>query len=84
MVKNYIIDTNVMRVITRVMNIPFRDSLRRNKKFQQFAQDLVYSEAPRDYNFALLDFANEICTPKKPVCPECPLNELCKYKEKTD
>lgn len=74
-----IIDINVMRVLTRVLNIPFRDSLRRNKSFGELAQSLVDPEKPREYNFAILDLAHIICKPKNQECFHCPINTLCSF-----
>ena len=74
-----IVDTNVMRVITRVFGILFRDSLRRNKEFIAVTQELVDRENPRSFNFALLDLAHELCTVKNPKCNHCPINIYCDY-----
>lgn len=74
-----IIDTNVMRSITRVFSIPFRDSLRRNRKFMTLAERLVDPANPRSYNYAILDLANQVCKPKIPYCTECPLMYMCQY-----
>ena len=74
-----IIDTNVMRVLTRVLDISFRDSLRRNRQFIELAQEFVDPEYPREYNFAILDLANIMCKPKSPDCTHCPLNARCLY-----
>ena len=74
-----IIDTNVMRVISRFYGIEFRDSMRRNKKFQDFTQQLVDPVYPREYNFALLDLANLVCISGSPNCPVCPLQAHCSF-----
>jgi A/G-specific adenine glycosylase len=74
-----IIDTNMMRVITRVFGIPFKDSLRRNRAFRALASRLVDPLKPVVYNFAILDLANQICTPRSPDCPACPLLNICMY-----
>lgn len=72
-----IIDTNVVRVITRVAGISVNDSLRRNRKFITFARQLVDPIKPREYNFALLDLANKICLPRNPLTSRCPLEQIC-------
>lgn len=74
-----IIDTNVMRVVTRIFGIPFRDSLRRNKEFVGVTQTLVDTADPRRYNFALLDLAHVLCTIQDPKCYLCPINTYCEY-----
>jgi A/G-specific adenine glycosylase len=72
-----IIDTNVMRVITRLFDIPFRDSLRRNRKFKGLAQAMVDLNQPRFYNLGILDLAALICRSKSPDCPNCPVKIYC-------
>jgi A/G-specific adenine glycosylase len=74
-----IIDTNIIRIVTRVLGIAHKDSLRRNKNFKLIVQQLVDEEHPREYNFALLDHAALICLPKNPRCNECPINHLCAF-----
>jgi A/G-specific adenine glycosylase len=80
--KDAIVDTNVMRVITRLFSIPFRDSLRRNSEFKLLAQALVYSEKARLYNLGMLDLAYLICKPKKPECDICPIRKYCQFATK--
>lgn len=74
-----IIDTNVVRVLTRLLGIPSKDSLRRNRQFQELAQAMVDSTNPRAYNYAVLDLASLVCRPRKPDCSVCPVNQLCHY-----
>ena len=76
-----IVDTNVMRVITRLLGIQFRDSLRRNKKFLELANKMMDARRPREYNFAILDLAYLVCRPKNPKCKECPINSFCAYSD---
>lgn len=35
--------------------------------------------AIREWNWAVLDLASQICLPKVPRCPECPVQEQCAY-----
>jgi len=34
-------------------------------------------ERAGDFAQALMDLGSAICTPKRPACPNCPLNEYC-------
>jgi A/G-specific adenine glycosylase len=76
-----IIDTNIMRIITRVFNIPFKDSLRRNSSFVAFSQSLVDPDSPECYHYGLLDLAALICRPEFPDCKNCPLADICEYRK---
>ena len=74
-----IVDSNVVRVYSRVFDIPVTDRLRRDPSFHELAQNLVDPEHPREFNLALLDLADAICTPRKPRCEQCPLLVHCAY-----
>ena len=49
-----IVDSNVVRVYSRVFNIPVTDRLRRDPGFHELAQSLLDPEHPRDFNLAQL------------------------------
>jgi len=75
-----LIDAPTSRVLARVFN--FRSSKKRareDRKFWEFAGFLVPPGFPREYNFALLDFADAVCAPKKPKCSQCPLKDICSF-----
>jgi len=76
------IDTNVIRIISRVFGFSINDSSRRDEKILEFAKSLVPKDKPREFNLALLDFGALICKPK-PLCSSCPLNKNCSYYQKT-
>jgi len=73
-----IIDTNAIRLWTRLFNIKNNDTLRRKKGFIEFVEELTPENNFCLFNFAILDFTRIICR-KKPVCNTCPLNSLCDY-----
>jgi A/G-specific adenine glycosylase len=73
-----ILDTNTVRVIGRVFAMAVNDSSRRSSRFRHALQPLVDPEQPREFNFALLDLAAAICTPKDPRCEVCPLLPFCR------
>jgi A/G-specific adenine glycosylase len=72
-----IIDTNTVRVVGRLFGIPTHAESRRSSPVRKLLQSLIDRERPRDYNYALLDLAALICTPKDPACSACPLSSLC-------
>ncbi len=75
-----LIDTNTVRVVCRLIGLETRDSLRRNRRFQNIMRILVDEDDPRTYNYALLDLAAIVCNKRRPPqCHICPLNELCLY-----
>lgn len=75
-----IADTNTIRVVGRIFGLMIKDSSRRNTLFKSILTQLVDSESPRQYNYALLDLADKICTKKQePDCSHCPLQTMCCY-----
>ncbi|MFH0760696.1 MAG: A/G-specific adenine glycosylase [Bacteroidota bacterium] len=76
---NAAVDGNVFRVLSRL----FADSTPINsgagkKRFKELAQSLITPDRPGDFNEAMMDLGAMICTPRSPICLECPLTRLCK------
>jgi A/G-specific adenine glycosylase len=74
-----IVDSNVCRILGRVFSIKSTGEARRNPVYREIAEKLTPRGKCREFNWALIDHANEICTPKNPKCPICPLNGICDY-----
>ena len=74
-----VLDGNVARVLARLGAM--RGELRepsRWKYLQKAAQRLLAAEAPGDWNQALMELGETICTPQSPRCGECPVAEYCR------
>ncbi|EUJ22611.1 A/G-specific adenine glycosylase [Listeria grandensis FSL F6-0971] len=72
------VDGNVMRVISRVLEID--DDIMKQKtrkKFEAALYDLIDPEKPGEFNQGLMEIGALVCTPKKPMCLVCPLQEFC-------
>jgi len=75
-----VLDSNVVRVLRRLFFITRSISEpRRDPKIYRLAQSLLPEGKSREYNLAMLDFANDICTPRNPRCEVCPLSKLCNW-----
>jgi A/G-specific adenine glycosylase len=78
-----VLDGNVARVLARLDAI--RGDLREPRRWRQLsssAQDflapnLPAHEAPGDWNQALMELGEVICTPQIPRCPTCPVSRWC-------
>lgn len=73
-----IIDTNTVRVIGRVFGIPTHSESRRRRPMRELLEKSLDRELPASYNYALLDLAAQVCTPKAPACGHCPLLDQCR------
>ena len=73
-----IVDGNVIRVLCRVFGLVGSPSHQPLKSFLwSLAEALVPHDRPRDFNQALMEFGALCCTPKKPLCHQCPAQPQC-------
>tara|TARA_B100000965_G_scaffold123242_1_gene101972 strand:+ start:1566 stop:2720 length:1155 start_codon:yes stop_codon:yes gene_type:complete len=71
-----ILDGNVKRIFSRLLASE-RTSRREEKRLWELSSLLISNLRPRDLNQALMDLGSLICTPKKPSCSFCPLQNFC-------
>lgn len=71
-----ILDGNVKRIFSRLLATE-RKPIKNEKKLWEFSSFLISTRSPRDLNQALMDLGAIICTPKKPSCTSCPLQNFC-------
>jgi len=75
-----IIDSNIVRVVGRVFGLDLSGEARRKKPIIQAISAVVDPVRPRDFYYALIDLAHNICRPRNPACKECPLLDVpCQY-----
>ena len=74
-----ILDTNTVRIIGRLLDVPLTDGSRRSKKFKQAYQSMMSPTHPREFNFAMIDLGALVCLPKEPHCNICPILSFCSY-----
>lgn len=74
-----IVDGNVIRVLCRVFGLSGSPMHQPLKSFLwQLAEALIPPNSARDFNQALMEFGALCCTPKRPLCNECPLKQQCR------
>jgi A/G-specific adenine glycosylase len=74
-----VLDGNVARVLARLEAM--RGDLRapgRWKALAKLSERLLAVEAPGDWNQALMELGEMICTPMSPRCGECPVARWCR------
>jgi A/G-specific adenine glycosylase len=74
-----IIDSNVCRVLGRVFNLKTKSEARRDRLYRETANRLIPEGKCKEFNWALIDHASSICTPKNPKCTKCPLRTICDF-----
>lgn len=74
-----LVDSNIVRVLSRYFGLNFCGEIRRNKQFIEIAENCLNHNNPKLYTLALLDLAATICTSAFPKHADCPLNACCIY-----
>lgn len=71
-----VVDGNVERVVSRLFAI--KTVMPQAKaEIRKFTEQLTPQTRPGDFAQAMMDLGATICTPKKPTCILCPLNDNC-------
>lgn len=81
-----VLDGNVERVLLRVLGKPEEKGAKARAALVDAAQKLMPAPSRRssgenaagDHNQAMMELGAVICLPRAPLCPECPVLELCK------
>jgi A/G-specific adenine glycosylase len=66
------VDTNVRRVVSRLIGQPMSPS-----ELQSSADDLVFSDDPAVWTHASMDLGATVCRARRPRCHECPVTAWC-------
>jgi A/G-specific adenine glycosylase len=73
-----VLDGNVRRVLARVFNLT---EPARSPGVESLLWELAAAHLPKghasQYNQALMDLGSMICTPRRPCCSDCPVQEGC-------
>ncbi|HEV2296910.1 MAG TPA: A/G-specific adenine glycosylase [Candidatus Acidoferrales bacterium] len=73
------LDGNVSRVLARLFAL--RGDIgapSQRRKLAEFAQFLLPLHSPGDWNQAMMELGETICTPRAPHCDICPVAHLCR------
>jgi A/G-specific adenine glycosylase len=73
-----VVDGNVERVFCRLLDLrepPNAPALKR--AFQVMAKELLDEKNPGDFNQALMELGQTVCTVSQPGCKACPIKSVC-------
>jgi A/G-specific adenine glycosylase len=77
------VDGNIERVVSRLYAV--EEPLPKSKpQIQALAATLLAATRAGDSAQALMDLGSTICTPKKPACALCPINDDCAARSRGD
>jgi endonuclease-3 len=69
------VDTNIFRVVDRIGLAKGRNYERTRLTLER----LIQPERLLRMHLLLIRLGREICKPRRPLCPVCPINEFCDY-----
>lgn len=73
-----VLDGNVQRVLTRLQDIAEDVSQPATQKMLwRIAGEYTPAQRPGDYNQALMELGQRVCTPRQPGCTICPVANFC-------
>jgi len=73
-----LVDVNAIRVFQRVFSVKSQKRrIKDDTTFWEFVAETIPKGKAREFNLAIIDFAHEVCRPKKPKCAICPLCVIC-------
>ncbi|XP_053729554.1 adenine DNA glycosylase [Synchiropus splendidus] len=77
------VDGNVIRVLCRLRGIGADStSPAVTEALWELANLLVDPESPGDFNQAMMELGARVCTPKGPLCSQCPIQSHCRSYQK--
>jgi A/G-specific adenine glycosylase len=75
------LDGNIARVLARIVAV--RGDLRSHGRWRRLstaAEQMLARQAAGDWNQALMELGETLCTPRSPRCSECPIARWCRAK----
>lgn len=75
--REWIVDTNVVRLLSRYFGTKTSKEGRRDKHIIEIARGFASGRNPGKANLAMLDFSALVCTARSPACEKCPLRKSC-------
>jgi A/G-specific adenine glycosylase len=73
-----VVDGNVERVLCRLLDLRIVVDPKWKKPFQSLMDSLVDPDSPGDFNQAMMELGQTVCTKQNPLCSKCPLQIVCR------
>lgn len=77
-----LVDSNVARWLSRLTGNPYNRDPRGVSWLQELAERMTPVRSFKAYNYAVLDFTMNVCTPRTPDCTRCPIRANCRFGSK--
>lgn len=74
-----ILEANTIRLYSRLMALPDNPrSPAAQAQLWEFAEQVLPARRVGDFNQAMMEIGSQICSPRSPACPRCPLRGACR------
>lgn len=77
-----LIDVNMARVLERYFGPRKLADIRYDPYLQELSKEVVEHQNAKKINWAILDFAANVCKKRTPICNNCKLKTFCNYLQK--
>lgn len=74
-----VVDGNVQRILGRVYGSTI-SPISLMSQHQKIVDSLLPIKKHREFNYALIDIGSTVCRPTRPQCAECPVEEVCDFR----
>jgi len=81
--KMALIDTNTVRVISRLTGHRIKESTRRSEWIRDTYLKMLGNGDPQSFGYAMIDLASLVCLPRAPLCERCPVVKYCRTRRRT-
>lgn len=72
------VDGNVRRVLSRLLGIMDSiDTSQGQRRISEAAAGLIPRKDPARFNHAIMELGATVCTPRRPLCGVCPVQDFC-------
>ena len=77
-----VVEGNVVRVLSRLFHLTENPATSATRKIiDGLAGRLLARGRAGDFNQGMMELGATVCTPRQPLCDECPVNQYCKSRE---
>jgi len=77
-----IVDGNVVRVLSRLFSFSEPvDKPAGLRQLWEWAEEMTPEKSAREYNSAIMELGQSLCTRSNPKCEECPVEEWCRSRK---
>lgn len=83
-IPDFPVDANSFRFVGRFYGIKVCGKKSEARQIREFMNEIIDPKKPKEFVYGFLDFCSIICSPSRPNCGKCFLNERCVFYKKVN